>query len=204
MMSYIYEIETRFHFSTEKEIYQKLPFLKSYLELEVKWKTDHYGEKLFKKDYVLRISQSNVKGAKIVSLGYKEPDFGQKINIRKEYSEKIADIIQNSEILQILEGKKSLKNKILLAKELERLGYEKFMSFNGYSLLGKYDPLNLKLKIMHCRDLQFPLLLEIEKEAEMKEEIKDKEKSILNFIEEYDLKDKLIKKEPPTLLYEKT
>lgn len=201
-MGSIYEVETRFHFADKEEAYKIFPFLKSSLDLEVDWKTVHYGLELFKEDIIIRVTHGRGNNKELVSLAYKEADIGDRFNIRKEYSELITDGIEESEILKILGGASSFETSAAVEEELKRLGYSKFMSFKGHSLLGTYEPLDLDFKLMYCESLEYPLLLEVEKEAETIEEARDKEEDILNFMTEYDLSDKLVKKEPPTLLYE--
>src|SRR5690554_2465983 len=102
----IFEVETRLYFKNKQESFNIFPFLKSCLNLKVKWRTDHYGIKLFQDDIIIRISQVNINGEKLFSLGYKEPDIGGLINIRKEYEEQIKDGINYSQILYSLGGKK--------------------------------------------------------------------------------------------------
>ncbi|MFW6022648.1 MAG: hypothetical protein ACOCQW_03940 [Halanaerobiaceae bacterium] len=201
-MSFIYEVETRFSFNNQEEIYRKFPFLNSCFDKNIIWETTHYGKELHKKDIVLRLSNSEINNKKIYSLGYKEPDFGEVLNIRKEYTEIVNDGVQNSKILNILNGNITLDNFIQVEEELVRLGYEPFMSFAGTSYIGAYKPLNMDFKMMFCDSLKYPLLLEVEKEACNEKEIRSCKKEIFDFIDKYNLRSKLIGKEPPTLLYE--
>ncbi|MFO7819506.1 MAG: hypothetical protein R6V17_04635 [Halanaerobacter sp.] len=201
-MGFIYEVETRFYFEDKKEAYEMFPFLKSSLDLEVSWETVHYGLELFKEDIIIRVTHGRTDNNKLVSLAYKEADIGERFNIRREYSELITDGIKESEILNILDGTSSFETASAVDEELKRLDYTEFMSFKGHSLLGTYEPLDLDFKLMYCESLEYPLLLEVEKEAETVEEARNKEEEILNFVAEYDLSDKLVEKEPPTLLYE--
>ena len=200
-MDYIYEVETRFEFEDREEVYTVLHFLESCLNLEIEWKTEHFGRDLFKEDRVLRISDSKIDGDRISSLAYKEPDRGQEINIRKEYSERINKGLKESLIMGIVGGKRNYADSKEIKKELKRLGHAPFMFFKGHSLLGKYEPRGLHFKLMYCSYLQYPLLLEIEKEAESEAGIMDKKEDIYDFIEKYGLDSRLIPQEPPTLLY---
>lgn len=201
-MSFIYEVETRFDFKSEKEVYQKLPVLKTALDRRVKWETIHYGLEEFKKDIVIRISYNQVNGKQISSLGYKEEDSGEKINIRKEYGEEITTGIKDSQILGLLGGEVSLATPEEVAAELKSLGYQPFMSFSGLSWLGTAEKLNLDFKLMHCNDLAYPLLVEVESEAQTKADVAKEKEKLLDFIDEYDLEERIVTDEPPTLLYQ--
>ncbi|QUH26206.1 hypothetical protein [Serpentinicella alkaliphila] len=74
------------------------------------------------------------------------------------------------------------------------------MSYNGNNIIGKYS--NMDFKLMHCDYLKYRLLLEVEVEAEEIGEIQYKEQDLIRFINEYSLENRMIQKEPPTLLYE--
>lgn len=76
ILSAIYEIETRFSFESETDIYTQFSFLNKCLTKDVKWKTDHYGIRLFKKDIILRMNYMIINGKRVISLGYKTPDVG--------------------------------------------------------------------------------------------------------------------------------
>ncbi|MFP4016333.1 MAG: hypothetical protein ACLFUI_04820, partial [Halanaerobiales bacterium] len=169
--NFIYEVETRFAFTSRKEAFNAVPFLKNSLATEIIWNTTHYGPDLFKKDIILRVSKAEISRKIIKSLGYKEKDTGNQLNIRKEYGEKITNGIKDSIIMGILQGKRTFESPEDVEKELKRLGYDIFMSFEGMSIIGKYQPLDLQLKLMYCQALEYPLLLEIEKEAHTYSEI---------------------------------
>jgi len=201
-IKFIFEVESRFHFKTEKEIYEQLPFVKDSIKYNIKWKTVHYGIDLFEKDIILRLSYNELPDNSITVLGYKEADMGNKINIRKEYSEIIDHNFEESKIIDKLGGEKKLENLEEIKSEFKKLGHDKFMAFEGKSKLGFCEKLKLDLKIMYCKQLRYPLILEIEKEAENIEDAEQKSKEIMKFIDSYSLKNRLITKEPPTLLYE--
>ena len=201
-MSVIYEVETRFHFKSEEEVYQNLPVLKSALDRKVQWETIHYGLEEFKKDIVIRVSHNQINGKQISALGYKEEDKGEKINIRKEYGAEITTGITDSQILDLLGGEISLSTPEAVAAELKSLGHQPFMSFSGLSWLGTAEKLELDFKLMHCDDLAYPLLVEVESEAQTKAEIAEQKEKILNFIAQYDLEERIVTDEPPTLLYQ--
>ena len=201
-MSVIYEVETRFHFKNDEQAYQKLPFLNSALDEKVKWETIHYGLEEFKKDIVIRVSHNQINEKQISSLGYKEQDWGEKINIRKEYGEEITTGIDNSQILEILGGRLSLSTPEEVEAELKKLGQQPFMSFSGVSWLGTDEKLNLDFKLMYCDDIAYPLLVEVESEAQTKADIAEGKEKLLDFIAQYDLESRLVTEEPPTLLYQ--
>jgi len=179
-----------------------VPFLKKSLKQKVLWETVHYGQQLFKKDIILRLSCSKFNKKKVNSITYKEADLGEKINIRREYSEAITADFTESKIMNLLGGKKNLENRSQIIKELENLGHREFMSFKGESQVGRYNPLNIEIKIMYCSQLKYPLLLELEKSAVDIKDAELKRRELLELIAKYDLKQKLITKEPPTLLFE--
>ena len=86
--------------------------------------------------------------------------------------------------------------------ELNRLGYEKFMSFSGKNTLGRYKPLDIGVKLMSCDQLKHPLMVEIEKIASTEEEARRCEKQLYEISSELKLLDQLVKEEPTHLLYE--
>ena len=75
------------------------------------------------------------------------------------------------------------------------------MSFRGYDLFGDYQPLDVSLKLLTCRSLKWPILLEIEKAAKTREDALIKEAELRDFCDRFSLHDRLVKEEPPTLLY---
>ena len=202
MGDYIYEVETRFYFDNNEDTFAQLPFLKSCLQRKILWNTTHYGKELHEKDIILRISHATIDNGEIFSLGYKEADTGKLLNVRKEYGEIITEGIKESVIMKILKGRVNMQSPEEVEEELIRLGYSPFMSFEGKSMVGKYEPLNMHFKLMYCKVLEYPLLLEIEKEAKTIDEIRGRADDLNKFIEEYRLEERIVRKEPPTLLYD--
>ena len=202
-MNFNYEVETRFYFKDEHELNDKLPFLKKYFDREIEWRTKHYGLDLFKQDIILRINESSVDNSNFVTLGYKERDIGGEINIRKEYDEDIRNGIVNSSILGKLGLINSLKSVDDIEMLLERKGFGKFMSFNGRSILGYFKDLNFSLKLMMCKSIGVPCILEIERVSKSFKDVDKHKLDILKFVNEYNLLNILLKDEPPTLLYKK-
>lgn len=199
-IKFIYEVETRFYFESEDEVYKTLPFIKTALKTKLDWETFHFGARLFKEDIVLRVSTTNTADNELQSLSYKEADLGGKINIRREYSEKINENFNDSKIINILGGNRAVSSREEVIKEIEELGHKVFMSFKGKSIVGDYNSLNIKL--MHTDYIKYPVLLEIEKAAADINEARIKARELLDFVKNYSLKKRMITKEPPTLLYE--
>jgi hypothetical protein len=84
---------------------------------------------------------------------------------------------------------------------LGRLGHHKFMSFRGHDLFGNYERFDFSVKLMTCHLLRWPVLLEVEKVATTREEALIREAELREFCDRFDLHDRLVREEPPTLLY---
>jgi adenylate cyclase class IV len=197
-----YEVETRLYFNSDEEALAAFPFLKDILKKDLKWVTKTFGKALFKEDKLLRASYVNIKDKERVYLGYKEPDLGNLCNIRLELDEDITGGI-DSDILKLLSSKETKVSPENLDDLLASLGYAEFMSFNGYNSSGYNKDLDIAFKLMHCDILEYPILLELEKTADSLAETATKEKKLLELIESYNLTNRIVRKEPPTLLYEK-
>jgi hypothetical protein len=92
------------------------------------------------------------------------------------------------------------RNKI--SAELKKLGHRRFISWRGIDLFGEYKPLGVSMKLMTCRTLKWPVLVEIEKSAYTKEDALLKENELRAFCDRFGLHDRLVREEPPTLLHE--
>lgn len=202
IMATSYEVETRFYFNSEEEVFERLPFLKEVLKREVIWETKTLGLEVFKEGKLLRFSEVFQDGERKVYLGYKDKDQGRVCNIRSEVDEDITMGVHRSLVLQIVHGESRAVDALNAMEIFEALGYKEFMTFEGKSLLGKYEKGDLAIKLMYCDTLKYPLLLEIEKTATSLEEAFEKEKELEAFVEKYNLKDRMVREEPPTLLYE--
>ncbi|HBF37828.1 MAG TPA: hypothetical protein DDW50_10950 [Firmicutes bacterium] len=200
----IYEVETRFRFLSLNEIWDMLPIFQPYIDQEVEWNTIHYGPTLFQSDQILRINHLICQGKSRSLLGWKNPEQGNSVNIRLEIEEDITKGIQNSSILARLGGKKNMDTSTEVAAELNRLGHPKFMAFSGKNLTGEYEPQGFHLKIMLASNpaLRWPLLLEIEKAAHSVEEASKFEEEIIEFVNQHQLESRMIREEPPLLLYQ--
>ena len=198
---FLYEVETRFAFSDEQETIKYLPFLKDSLDYEIYWTTRTYGMELFLNDRILRFSDVYAENRKKrYFIGHKEPDIGSFCNIRSEIDEEITDGLKNSIILNKIGIPNQPVTPVNIAEVFESKGFTSFMSFSGRSKIGKSKEYGLSLKLMYCNILQYPLLLEIEKTAKTMEEALECEKQIIDFVNIYKLKDRVVKQEPPTLL----
>lgn len=202
IMAISYEVETRFYFNSEEEVFERLPFLKEVLKREVKWETKTLGLEVFKAGKLLRFSEVFQDRERRIYLGYKDKDQGRVCNIRSEVDEDITRGVHRSLVLESVHGEGRAVDALNAMEIFEALGYKEFMTFEGKSLLGKYDKEDLAVKLMYCDALKYPLLLEIEKTAASLEEAFKREKELAAFVEEYNLKDRMVREEPPTLLYE--
>ncbi|MCR2044042.1 hypothetical protein [Anaerosalibacter massiliensis] len=196
----LYEIETRVYFSSQEEAFNTLPFLHECLKKKTEFETRMYGIELFNSGKILRVSQVKDNKKLRTYLGYKEPDIGKIFNIRNEIDEEITYGINESFILKFIQGIKKEVNTGNINKLLESLGYKQFMSLTGTNITGYYEKFQIDLKLMKCSTLKYPLLLEIEKSAEVVEEAFCKELELKNFISEYKLESRIVKEEPPILL----
>jgi len=196
-----FEVEVRCHFKSTEEAYQILPFLSSCLDREVSYITTFYGLKLFQSGELLRVGEVLIGKDTRYFLVWKGPDIGKFANIRQELREEITFGIKNSVILKHLGGNYDINNRNEVIQELDQLGHRMFMSFEGIDTEGYYEPYDIQVKLMNCRQLSH-LLVEIEKTAHSEEDATRCEEALLEFCGQFRLKDRLIRKEPPTLLYE--
>lgn len=197
-----YEVETRFYFNSTVEAFAALPFLEPSLTDHSKWQTYHYGLTLYHQDQVLRVGKL-VKNNNPTQffLGWKGADTGVFANIREEIDEEITNGITNSAILAMLGGKSTHQSKEEVINELVRLNHSEFMRFSGENRLGYYEPLQLSLKLMFCDNLQYPLLVEIEKSTSDYKLVQTLEAELQELAERYSLTQRVVHDEPPTLLY---
>ncbi|WP_371372420.1 tRNA (N6-threonylcarbamoyladenosine(37)-N6)-methyltransferase TrmO [Sporomusa aerivorans] len=195
-----YEVETRVYFADQKEAYAAVPFLKQSLHERFEWETATYGLDLFKAGKLLRVSVINRGNQQKVFWGCKGPDIGKLYNIRLEQDEEITGGVQASSILASLKGPDVPVAPDNIEQVLASLGYEKFMSFAGTNWTGSYE--GVALKLMVCPALPYPVLVEFEKTACTPAEAFEQEQELQAFVARFGLEKRVIKKEPPTLLYE--
>jgi len=86
--------------------------------------------------------------------------------------------------------------------ELEHLGHREFMSFQGSDLAGYHKLLGIRVKLMTCPVLKWPLLVEIEKTADAEDEAVKCERALLELSRQFHLQSRLVREEPPSLLYD--
>lgn len=197
-----YEVETRVYFSSDEEAFKLLPFLKKDLKRKAAWVTNTYGLDLFKSGSLLRASEVHSDGQMRAYIGYKQPDTGTFCNIRIELDEEITDELQDSTVLKAINAEDVSINPGNVDEILASLGYAKFMTFKGDNLTGYNEEYDVALKLMHCNTLEYPIMLEIEKSAGSAEEALKAEEELKELVNRLGLSDRVVRKEPPTLLYE--
>jgi adenylate cyclase class IV len=197
-----YEVEIRCHFDNPDEAYRTIPFLRGCLKHEMVWSSGIYGEEFFKAGKLLRMSKTIVDGLTEYYMGWKGADTGTFANIREEIDEVITGGVRDSRILEKLGSQNRTLPRNKISAELKKLGYQRFMSFRGRDLFGDYQPLGVSLKLLNCHTLKWPVLVEIEKSAKTQEESLIRENELRNFCDRFGLHDRLVREEPPTLLYE--
>jgi hypothetical protein len=156
-----FEVEIRCHFDSTADAYKTIPFLHSCLRHEMIWSSSIYGQEFFKAGKLLRMSKTTVDAKTKYYLGWKGCDTGTFANIREEIDEVITEGIIDSEILKKLGRQNRTLSRKEISAELKLVGYDKFMSFRGYDLFGNYEPLDVSVKLLTCRSLKWPILLEI-------------------------------------------
>ena len=198
-----YEVEIRFYFDSYNTARKKLPFLDESLRTVDWWDTAMYGLELFHADRMLRIGDLVYEdNHKKRYLGWKGPDIGDFANIRSEIDEDVTDGIENSVVLAKIGGIQKFLTADGVIDELSRLRYDKFMSFSGKNTIGRYEPLDIGIKLMSCDQLKYPLMVEIEKIASTEKEARLCEEQLYEISNELNLQDRLVKEEPTHLLYE--
>ena len=104
-------------------------------------------------------------------------------------------------LLKQLGGREDIETSDGVIRVLERLGHHEFMSFRGKNVIGHYEPLGISVKLMSCPVLKWPLMVEIEKTADTEEEAKQCESELYELCGKLQLQDRLVREEPPLLLY---
>jgi adenylate cyclase class IV len=196
-----FEVEFRCHFNNPDDAYEALPFIHSCLRRRYKWQGTFYGREMFQTGQLLRISEV-VEGERTRHyIGWKGQDKGRFANIRQEIDEDITDGIADSSILRLLGGIPDSRNKDDIIRELERLGHQAFMSWNGVDLSGFSKIHGVQVKLMYCEFIRWPWLVELEKMAATEEEVVRCEDELFTLCQRFRLQDNLVKEEPPSLLY---
>ena len=197
-----FEVEFRCHFDSPEEACRALPFLRSGLQQKCDWKTTIYGLETFRAGRLIRTAEIYIETGCLYFAGWKGPDTGAFANIRQEIDEEIGPGSGNSRVLEVLGGKGKADRLKSIEEGLERLGHRPFMSFEGTDSTGYYEPYDVKLKLLNCGRLKWPVMVEIEKTAGSVEEANKCEKALRELCRQFHLEELVVKEEPPTLLYE--
>lgn len=198
-----YEVEIRCHFVDRREVYQRLPFFRESIYREGAWSTGIYGLSLFKSGELLRVGEVHVGGETRIFLRWKSRDIGTFANIRIEIGDEITNGISDSLVLRRLGGQSGFLTARQVIEELKRLGHHRFMTFEGHDWYGKYEPLDVEIKMMNCPVLKWPLLVEFEKIARTEKEARQFEKELYELSHQLGLENCLLREEPPSQLYAK-
>ncbi len=196
-----YEVEIRCHFVDRHEVYQRLPFFRESIYREGAWSTGIYGLSLFKSGELLRVGEVHVGGETRIFLRWKSRDTGTFANIRIEIGDEITNGISDSLVLRRLGGQSGFLTARQVIEELKRLGHHRFMTFEGHDWYGKYEPLDVEIKMMNCPVLKWPLLVEFEKIARTEKEARQFEKELYELSHQLGLENCLLREEPPSQLY---
>lgn len=200
-----YEIEIRFCVDQPEEAYTLLPFLEGSLGAPKVWATEIMGRTIYEAGRLLRLGRVPPTGSIRSYLGYKGPDVGTVANIRQEWGEEITNGIAESAILAQLGLAGSHGTRTAIIDLLQGAGYEPFMGFAGIDRLGYYAPLHLHTKLCQCEailDQQF--LIELEMSATSLADALTAEARLQEIAEEYRITERLLRDEPPTMLYQRT
>lgn len=220
-----YEVETRFCFNTKDELLDIFPILKNITFTKVIWNTTILKNELFNQDIQLRFSEVCINEKKHYYLGYKDKDIGNFCNIRKELDEEIKDfsnfysksiILKKILKIQNLQDKLKIKDYYEFLNYLNFLNLDKFLFFEGESELAsialskffsekenkKIEKQRLNLKILYSKQIKYPILFEIELMADNEKQAFFYETLLRKVVDEYNLGSKIIRKEPPTIVYE--
>lgn len=198
-----YEIEFRCRFTSDDEAYQFLPFLKNSFKLEYNWYDHYHGLEVYQSGQVLRAGGIFGESVRRSFLGWKGEDHGKFANLRREFNEETTGGIADSAILRHYCRTRGEFSAEEIEPELDRAGYTRFMSYQGDSLTGREETLELNTKLMHCEVLRWPILVELEKIAYSLAEAEECQKQLEQLCREYQLESRLVKEEPGTLLYQK-
>jgi hypothetical protein len=199
----VYEVEFRCHFACIDEASTFLPFLLPDLKRRCTWRTAIHGLSYFQSGKLIRTADVIDEKGPRYYVGWKGPDTGKFANIRQEVDEEIMPKT-SSRILKYLGGNAEVNSLQDVTTELDRLGHNQFMEFEGEDSSGYNDPYAVHLKLMTCLKLNWPLIVEIEKTANTLAEAARCEQSLYALCREFHLQDRVVREEPPTLLYNVT
>lgn len=198
-----YEVEIRFLTATPEEAYRILPFLEASLGAEKTWATAIYGRGIYERGRLLRVGQVPATDPAHIYLGYKEIDEGTFANIRQEWGEEITQGATDSAILAKIGIPHAIASATAIIDQLQQAGHHPFMDFAGVDRLGHVPTLGLHTKLMRCpKILGTQLMVELEMTADSIESAHAAEEQLRQLAHDYQLTDRLIRAEPPTLLYQ--
>lgn len=197
-----YEVEIRFRAATVAEVYAILPFLEASLGAEKVWTTDILSPAIYATGRLLRVGLVPPTGNSRYYLGYKEVDQGSFANIRREWGEEITHGVQGSKILAEIGIGGDFADAETVLSQLTAAGHHAFMRFSGVDRLGYVADLDLHTKLMRCpKILGEGVMVELELTAPDYAGALAAEAKLQGIANQYKLTDRLLRAEPPTLLY---
>ena len=198
-----YEVETRFRFDDVFQIWEELPALTTLSWKTEYWHTEILGKSYFESGQLLRISEvASQNNQPKYYLGWKGVDVGGFANIREELGEDITNGISESVILAnlgVIPNTHSTLQSVVSI--LEKENFQRFLDFSGENQVVGDNAFGFHFKIMKCKDIKYPVLMEIEKTATHQKEAKTFEAELYLFAQKNDLLHRVVRDEPPTLLY---
>lgn len=202
-----YEVEIRFCADSVAEAFETLPFLETTLGSEKTWQTSILGRELYERGELLRIGYVPPQVApgetQRVFLGYKGPDVGQFANIRQEWGEEVTGGIAESAIFARLGLPTTYADPAAVFAALTAAGYTAFMDFSGVDRLGYMPSLDVHTKLMRCpKILGDKVMVELELATTSHEDALQAQAKLQTIAADYGITDRLIREEPPTLLYQ--
>lgn len=197
----MYEVEIRFVVEEAAEAFELLPFFQRSLGSPKSWTTDIIGKQLFEAGKLLRMGAVEDEKRRHF-LGYKAEDVGKIANVRQEWGEEITSGIRGGRILPQIGIFEDFASASDVRAALNEEGYSAFMTFSGEDRLGYEEDLRLHTKLCSCSAiLGDKLLIELEMEAATLAEAREAEKLLLALASDYHIFERLVRDEPPTMLY---
>lgn len=200
-----YEVEIRFLAANEEEAFDRLPFLEATLGTEKTWDTEIYGRAIYEAGKLLRVGRVPSTDTEHYYLGYKGIDSGSIANIRQEWGEEITEGAVASAILSKIGIHGSFETPTAVIDRMKQAGHLPFMGFTGVDRLGYDATLGVHTKLMRCpKILGDQVMVELELGADSPGAAFDAEQQLAQIATEYNIIERLVRAEPPTLLYQVT
>ncbi|MEZ4680431.1 MAG: hypothetical protein R2932_40060 [Caldilineaceae bacterium] len=200
-----YEVEIRFCVADAEQAFALLPFLQASLGAEKAWDTDILGRPIYEAGELLRVGRVPAAGTTHYYLGYKGADEGTFANIRQEWGEEITNGVEQSTILAKVGIAESFATPAAVLEKLNVLGHGPFMTFQGVDRLGYDAHFDVQTKLMRCpKILGEQVMVELEQGAASYAEALVAEENLRQIAAKFGLTERLIREEPPTLLYRVT